>query len=167
MFEEVRSRVKKRHVEQLLVLAVSQHRSHKALRIPDHVVAASTAPLLLVHFQVLDLNADVAAELLLFNILEHLLEWYGLCLLDVFKTFWFAILIIACVLISLYHQLILRAHDIRDQITDDILEELEFSPAFLTELSYVIAYQHDVLLPLTLARNWSGRFVRNHAYMSL
>ena len=114
----------------------------------------------------LDLNADVAFKLLLANIQEHLLERKCFGLLDVVQAPWLPILVITGVVVSLYDKVIVRPQDSRDEITDDVFEELEFGEALLAELSYIMAYQYHVCCLVTFLWNGSCSFERKHAYMS-
>ena len=84
------------------------------------------------------LNTDVALELLLANILEHLLEGNSLGLLDVIQAFRLTKLIIAGVVVSLNNKVIVRPHCDRNEVADDVLEELEFGEALLAKFSYVM-----------------------------
>ena len=114
----------------------------------------------------LDLNTDVALELLLANILKHLLEGNGLGLLDVIQAFRLTKLIIAGVVVSLNDKVIVCPQGDWDEVADDVLEELEFSEALLAKFSYIMTYQYYVLVPITLHWNGCRGFEWNHAYMS-
>mgnify|MGYP001328261179 CR=1 FL=1 len=126
-------------MKQLVVLSVCEHSPYQTLRVPKHVITTSASSLLLEHFQVFYLYANVTLKLLLFNILEYFLERYGLGLFDIIETLWFAILIVACVLVTLYNKLIVSSHDTWDKIAYYVFEELILCPALLPKLSYIIA----------------------------
>ena len=130
------------------------------------MVSASTCSLLLEHSQMSDLYADVSLKQLHLHICHCSLDLYCLRLFDVFKAFWLAELKVCGVLVSLNDKLVVCSHHLRNQVADDVFEELEFCPTFLAELRYVMSYELNICCSIALMLNCYRLFEGYHSCIS-